>query len=85
MGDNTTIKQLPFLNIIISIKNVAVIVFRIVGCSDHMESGWGKDAKYIENIPKSITKTLSLKFTNMCGVLYGASYMQKYGQFLAAK
>ena len=69
MGENVSIKWLLFLIIFGSESNAEVVVLNIMDCSKHMAAVVVKDAKYMAKNTSSITKTISIKGTNICAVL----------------
>ena len=85
LGDGATVRGMPLMNVLVTTPN-ASSVLDIIDCTDHMEVGGKKDAKYIADIFEEHIEALDPKGVHLNAVLFdGASNVQKAGRLIEAK
>ena len=85
LGDGATIQGMPLMNVLVTTPN-ACSVLDIIDCTEHMEEGGKKDAKYIAEIFCQHIDELDPKGVHLNAVLFdGASNVQKAGRVIEAK
>jgi hypothetical protein len=85
LGDGATVKGMPLMNVLVTTPN-ACSVLDIIDCTDHMEVGGKKDAKYIAEMFEEHIEALDPKGVHLNAVLFdGASNVQKAGRVLEAR
>jgi hypothetical protein len=84
LGDGATVRGMPLMNVLVTTPN-ACSVLDIIDCTEHMEVGGKKDAKYIASIFEEHIETLDPKGVHLNAVLFdGASNVQKAGRVIEA-
>jgi Protein of unknown function (DUF 659) len=84
LGDGATVRGMPLMNVIVSTPN-ACSVLDIIDCTEHMEAGGKKDAKYIADMFQEHISSLDPKGIHLNAVLFdGASNVQKAGRVIEA-
>ena len=85
-GDGATVKKMPLINILASGVHLTSCVLEIVNCTQHLEAGGKKDARYIASLFRPHIDTIEEQFPNSVDAVYfdGASNVQKAGEVLAA-
>ena len=85
LGDGATVRGMPLMNVIVSTPN-ANSILDIIDCTDHMEAGGKKDARYIAEIFQEHIDILDPRGTHLNAVLFdGASNVQKAGRVIEAR
>jgi hypothetical protein len=85
LGDGATIQGMPLMNVLVTTPN-ACSVLDIIDCTEHMEEGGKKDAKYIASIFIDHIKELDPLGIHLNAILFdGASNVQKAGRVIEAK
>lgn len=85
LGDGATVRGMPLMNVIVSTPN-ANSILDIIDCTDHMEAGGKKDARYIAEIFQEHIDMLDPRGTHLNAVLFdGASNVQKAGRVIEAR
>jgi Protein of unknown function (DUF 659) len=85
LGDGATVRGMPLMNVLVTTPN-ACSVLDIIDCTDHMEVGGKKDAKYIAEIFGEHIEALDPKGVHLNAILFdGASNVQKAGRVIEAK
>ena len=85
-GDGATVKKMPLINILASGVHLTSCVLEIVNCTQHLEAGGKKDARYIASLFRPHIDMIEGQFPNSVDAVYfdGASNVQKAGEVLAA-
>ena len=85
-GDGATVKKMPLINIIASGVHLTSCILEIVNCTQHLEAGGKKDARYIASLFRPHIDEIEKHFPNTVDVVFfdGASNVQKAGEVLAA-
>jgi hypothetical protein len=85
LGDGATVRGMPLMNVLVSTPN-ACSVLDIIDCTDHMEVGGKKDAKYIADVFGEHIEALDPNGLHLNAILFdGASNVQKAGRVIEAK
>lgn len=85
LGDGATIRGMPLMNVLVSTPS-ASSVLDIIDCTEHLEEGGKKDAKYIASIFEEHIQSLDPNGVHLNAILFdGASNVQKAGRVIEAK
>jgi hypothetical protein len=85
LGDGATVRGMPLMNVLVTTPS-ACNVLDIIDCTDHMEVGGKKDAKYIAEIFGEHIQALDPKGVHLNAILFdGASNVQKAGRVIEAQ
>jgi hypothetical protein len=85
LGDGATIRGMPLMNVLVSTPS-ASSVLDIIDCTEHLEEGGKKDAKYIASIFEEHIQSLDPMGVHLNAILFdGASNVQKAGRAIEAK
>lgn len=85
LGDGATVRGMPLMNVLVTTPNASAVL-DIIDCTEHMEVGGKKDAKYIASIFQEHIEELDPYGIHLNAILFdGASNVQKAGRVIEAK
>jgi Protein of unknown function (DUF 659) len=85
LGDGATVKGMPLMNVLVTTPN-SCNVLDIIDCTEHMEVGGKKDARYIAEMFEEHIEALDPKGIHLNAILFdGASNVQKAGRVIEAR
>jgi Protein of unknown function (DUF 659) len=85
LGDGATVRGMPLMNVLATTPSGGSVL-DIIDCTEHLEDGGKKDAKYIASIFDDHIQELDPKGLYLNAVIFdGASNVQKAGRVLEAK
>jgi hypothetical protein len=85
LGDGVTVRGMPLMNVLVTTPTASAVL-DIIECTEHMEVGGKKDAKYIASIFEGHIAELDPYGIHLNAVLFdGASNVQKAGRVIKAK
>lgn len=85
LGDGATVKGMPLMNVLVTTPNCCAVL-DIIDCTDHMEVGGKKDAKYIADMFEEHIASLDPHGLHLNAILFdGASNVQKAGRAIQAR
>ena len=85
LGDGATVKGMPLMNVLVTTPN-SCNVLDIIDCTEHMEVGGKKDARYIAEMFEEHIEALDPKGIHLNAILFdGASNVQKAGHVIEAR
>jgi Protein of unknown function (DUF 659) len=85
LGDGATVRGMPLMNVLVTTPSTNAVL-DIIDCTDRMEDGAKKDAKYIADMFQEHIDKLDPHGVHLNAVLFdGASNVQKAGRLIEAK